>query len=156
MAATRYYYDSKKPLKPFSGTVAADNPAAFPAGDWTPARPEFQAGMWPCWDGAAWRQAPDNRGAAGWVGGAFFEMHDVGPLPEGFSLIPPETPEDAQAVRDRERGERLRELDDIDARSARALRALALDPESEYDRDKLAALEARAVEVRRELAEAES
>jgi hypothetical protein len=42
----------------------------------------------------------------------------------------------------------MRELDEIDGKSVRAVRALALDPDSQSDRDRLLELETRAAELR--------
>lgn len=57
--------------------------------------PEQKAGFAPVWDGEKWEQVEDNRGVEYWLEGDEYgtparTMSELGPLPEGASLVAPE------------------------------------------------------------------
>ena len=73
-----------------------------------------------------------------------------GPADKPFAFPTPE--EEAEAAKAAHRSELVAELGSIDARAIRPLRAIAAGSATQADRDTLAALEARAAEIREALA----
>jgi hypothetical protein len=112
--------------------------------------PTPQDGHIPHWTGSAWEQVKDHKGKEGWLDGKPHTIKEYGPLPDGWSdTPPPPTPEE---LAERRRAEILARLAEIDAASVRPLRAIAQGEGTDFDRDKLAALDAEAVELRAEFA----
>jgi hypothetical protein len=107
-------------------------------------------GKWPKWDipSQKWTQVEDHRGKRGYVNGQPVDITDFGPLPEGWSeeWVDPRTLEEI----------RLAEIDarlaEIDMESVRPLRAQSAGDATEYDTNKLAALENEAASLRTERA----
>jgi hypothetical protein len=117
----------------------------------TSTAPTIQEGFIPSWNGTAWEQVENHQGQEGYLDGRPHTIKDYGPLPAGFGEAPP-PPTAAEAARTR-RAEIMAELDRIDRASLRPLRAIAKGVATEEDTTKLAELEARAGELRAELAE---
>jgi hypothetical protein len=103
------------------------------------------------WDGADWQITPDFRGVDYWLGRDKKEtMKTLGALPDGAMLEePPMTPEE---ITEQHRSEILSRLASIDSDSARPLRAIATGNATEYDTEKLSALDEEAATLRAELA----
>jgi hypothetical protein len=127
---------------------------------------DIPAGSVPRWTGSAWeivedhRRHPDDKGAKQggtkyWLPGDTHAsparyMEELGPLPEGAL---PEAPAKTQAELDAERrAEIISRLSAIDTDSVRPLRAIADGTATDFDRQKLAALETEAATLRAELA----
>lgn len=67
------------------------------------AAPEEKEGFAPVWDGEKWKTIEDNRGQEYWLpedkyGDAARTMDDLGPLPSGAVLTPPEPTEEERAA----------------------------------------------------------
>ena len=110
----------------------------------------LQDGFWPRWNGSTWDQVENHKDETGYVDGKPHTIKEYGPRPDGWSTTPPEK---TQAEKDAER--RVAVLDRlrvIDADSVRPLRAIAQGDATQGDKDKLAALDAEAAELRAELA----
>jgi hypothetical protein len=133
----------------------------------TVAPPEdIPVGSIPRWTGVAWEIIEDHRqhmdgtgtkqgGTQYWLPGDTYTtparyMEELGPLPDGATLEPPAK---TQAELDAERrAEIISRLSAIDTESVRPLRAIADGTATDFDRQKLAAAEAEAAELRAELA----
>jgi hypothetical protein len=144
-----YCYDNANPLKPFVRTTFI-NPNAKPRQNATLIPCEVVEGYWPVWTGAGWENIEDHRGEKGYLGGAAFEVSDLGPYPEGWSATPPEPTAEEQAAALKAR--RIARLAAIDLASIRPLRAMVDETATQDDIDKLAALEAEAAAIRAKLA----
>jgi hypothetical protein len=148
MMTTRYYRDASGV---YDHMIFSDSNSFPDGGEWTELAPVLEPGKWPRWDGEGWVPEEDHRGESGYVDGQFFQVTALGPLPENFVTYPPPPPPpppDPLAELEIQRAGWLVELKEIDVKSVRAVRALALDPDSRDDRDRLAELEARASELR--------
>ena len=100
--------------------------------------------------GDVWEHIEDHRDKAGFVEGQPHTVRDLGPLPAGWSDTAPEpTPEQQTAQR---RAYIQGELAAIDMQSVRPLRAKLAGAATAEDEARLASLEARALELRAELA----
>lgn len=111
--------------------------------------PEDRPGHVARWTGDTWEYLEDHRGKSGWVGGAQMTIRDPGPLPEGWSDTPPD-PSPGEAAASRRMGI-LARLGEIDAASVRPLRTIARGEGTDDDRERLAALDSEAADLRREL-----
>lgn len=74
--------------------VAREDPCVpgtypLPANATEVAPPEAADGYVRVWDGSAWEQVEDHRGAEGWVNGIAHTVADIGPLPDGWSTETP-------------------------------------------------------------------
>lgn len=118
------------------------------------APPETQENQVAVWDDG-WQIKDDFRGTEYWLAddGHYSEprkMTEIGSLPDGAVLV---RPDKTQAEINSERAVEIKsKLTAIDLESLRPLRALANGVLTDYDIDKLASLEAEAVELRAELA----
>jgi hypothetical protein len=165
---TMYVYDLK------TGELTGSRPAQVVGGReitrsasaTTVAPPEdIPVGSIPRWTGSAWEIVDDHRqhldgkgtkqgGTQYWLPGDTHAgparyMEELGPLPDGAMLEPPaKTQADLDAER---RAEIISRLSAIDTESVRPLRAVADGTATDFDRQKLAALEAEAAELRTEL-----
>jgi hypothetical protein len=112
------------------------------------------------WTGQAWEPVEDYRGRAAYrPDGESYTVKDWGPLPEGDSLEPPPpTPEDEAKTRIGEIKAAFARIASDSERPLRALKVAELrgQPEPQADKEKLIDLEARAEELRAELAALES
>lgn len=117
--------------------------------------PDAKAGFARFYKNGKWQYIEDHRKEEGYVDGVRITIHEVGPLPEGWSTEPPApTPEQQAAMR---RQEILTALDRIDRASSRSLRAIltaqaAGTEPAQADVQVLATYEAEAVALREELA----
>lgn len=109
-----YQYDEKKIFKT---KLLLDDSDLSPSGNWNipadcteiapPAKKENYVAVW---NGAAWVETEDYRGKEYWLPGDTYgtpgrEVKEIGPLPEGATLTPPEqTLEEAKAEKHREAG----------------------------------------------------
>lgn len=95
---------------------------------------------------AAWRIVEDHRCQCGYVGDGAVTIHDLGPLPDGWTTDAP-----ASMVTATRRVEILSRLAEIDAASIRPLRSSVAGTATQDDTDRLAALDAEAADLRDEL-----
>lgn len=109
-----YQFDEKKIFKT---KLLLDDSDLSPSGNWNipadcteiapPAKKENYVAVW---NGAAWVETEDYRGKEYWLPGDTYgtpghEVKEIGPLPEGATLTPPEqTLEEAKADKHREAG----------------------------------------------------
>ncbi len=107
--------------------------------------PACREGYVPRWTGEAWEQVEDHTGAEGWLDGLPHRIAEPGPLPAGWSETPPEPEPLAR------RDEIMARLTEIDWASVRPLRAISSGDATDFDRQKLADLDAEARELRDEL-----
>lgn len=82
-------------LDPLETEQQGKNVYLLPANATFTAPPEAQEGYINVWNGKAWEQVEDNRGVEYWMpedkfGAPAREMKELGALPEGAILIPPE------------------------------------------------------------------
>lgn len=148
---TYYYYDDSGQ---FVGQEYFEKPIVPPP-DATTSAPLFPPDRWPVWTGSQWEYLENHRGAVGFVNGEYLSITALGPLPVGWSTSPPTPPPyepDPETVRLAQIADLENQLTEIDRKSIRPLRALARGSESEYDRQKLAGLEAEAAALRTQLA----
>jgi hypothetical protein len=127
---------------------------------------DIPAGKAARWTGSAWQTVEDHRqkmddkgnkigGTAYWLPGDSHHsqgryMETLGPLPPGALLEAPAlTATEIAAAR---RGEILGRLSAIDQESVRPLRAITDDTGTDFDRQRLSALDAEAATLRAELA----
>ena len=102
-------------------------------------------------DGKTYDLMEDHRGAVGWVEGEEVTIDSFGSLPSGWSAEPPMEVQQITEQTQR-RAEIMARLAAIDVDSVRPLRAIAKGDASDFDRDKLAALDSEAAGLRAELA----
>ena len=94
-----YQFDDKKIYK---GTLTLDDSDKSPSGAWNipgdcteTVPPTEKENYIPVWNGAAWVETEDYRGKEYWLPGDTYgtpgrEVKEIGPLPEGATLTPPE------------------------------------------------------------------
>jgi hypothetical protein len=169
MATTMYVYDLitgemlySRPAQVVGGKEITESASATPVAP--PA--DIPAGHTVRWTGAAWETVEDHRqktdehgtrqgGTPFWLPGDTHAsparyVEELGPLPEGAMLeVPAMTPEEVAAQRKREIMGRLSQ---IDAEKIRPTSAIAAGIATDFDRQKLAALEEEATGLRAELA----
>jgi hypothetical protein len=172
MSTTMYMYNlatgeylGSRPAQVVGGVELTESSTATPIAP--PA--DIPDGHIPRWTGVAWETVEDHRqhmddagtkqcGTPYWLPGDTHTsparyMEDLGPLPDGALLeqpaAPPPTPEEIAAAR---KAEILARLAAIDADSVRPLRAIANGEGTDFDTQKLAALDAEAAGLRDELA----
>lgn len=88
----------------------------------TTVKPDTREGHAPVWNGGAWEYVEDHRGEKGWVNRVPVEIKELGPLPDGFTVVEPEPTQEEQA--EQRRQEIFSELDRIDRASSRSIRAI--------------------------------
>ena len=110
-----YQFDAEN--KTYKGELTLDDTDKSPSGSWnipgdctTVKPPEEKENYIPVWDGEKWEETEDYRGKEYWLPGDTYdtpgrEVKEIGPLPEGAMLTPPEqTLEEAKADKHREAG----------------------------------------------------
>ncbi len=112
--------------------------------------PAERPGAVPRWTGREWEDVENHKGETGYVDGKPFTITRFGAYPDGWSQTPP--PPTQEELDARRRAEILAQLAEIDAASVRPLRAVVNGEAVQEDRDKLAALDAEAADLRAELA----
>lgn len=111
---TVYQFDKNKI---YTGIIMLDDSDKSPSGAWNvpgdctaTAPPAKKEGFACVWNGEAWQEVEDHRGTEYWLPGDVYgtparEVKEIGPLPEGATLTPPEqTLEEAKADKHREAG----------------------------------------------------
>ena len=95
-----YQFDAEN--KTYKGELILDDSDKSPSGAWNipgdcveVAPPTPQENYIPVWNGAAWVETEDYRGKEYWLPGDTYgtpgrEVKEIGPLPEGATLTPPE------------------------------------------------------------------
>ena len=145
-----YYFDSNHPLRPFTFSADATPGSLPPDNALRIEPPEHGENQWPGESKGAWVLIADYRDKQGFIDGEPHTINDFGPLPESWSDTAP--PPDPEELRQARRAEILAELAEIDRQSVRPLRAIAKGTATDEDQERLAGLEARAEELRAELA----
>lgn len=144
------YYNATHPLRPYTHSLAAMPGTVAPANALRGKRPKVKAGFWPGEQSGKWVDIEDHRGEEGYVNGEAFTVFDFGPYPQGWATTPPEPTEEEKAAQ--RRAEIIARFAHIDFDSVRPLRAIVQGEGTEADKEKLAALDAEAEELRTELA----
>lgn len=99
----QFLYEEKAEIDPLE-TKNQDRVIYLMPPNATVVKPEINLGYMPVWNGKAWQQIEDHRGAKYWLpedkyGTPAREMVTLGPLPEGATTTPPEmTEEEKQAL----------------------------------------------------------
>ncbi len=85
-----YYFDR---YGVYIGSAAA-SAGTVPPKNATRTPPVLEQGTWPVFDrtSQSWHSLPDFRGRTGWVGGQAVTIASLGPLPDGWSDVPPTSP----------------------------------------------------------------
>ncbi|MCL1888877.1 MAG: hypothetical protein FWF99_00030 [Desulfovibrionaceae bacterium] len=152
-----HYFDTLHPLRPYTHSLEANPNSLPPENALRGNAPEIIPGFWPCEKNGKWVQVEDHRkddgqeraDRQGYMNGEPYTIKDIGPLPEGWSEDPPPpTPEDQAAQRKVEIMDRMFALD---MESIRPLRAVADGIATDFDREKLDAIEAEVAALRAEL-----
>jgi len=107
------------------------------------------------WNGHAWERVENYKGREGYLNGQPHKITEYGPLPEGFRDTPPEPTKAELAEKRRQAIQteffKIREQTERPQRALEVARLLGR-PLPEEDKTRLIALEARAEELRAELA----
>lgn len=121
-------------LDPLETEQQGENIYLLPANATFTAPTEPQDGYVNVWNGTAWEQVEDNRGVEYWLpedtyGAPAREMKELGALPEGATLTPPEqTLQEAKADKHREAGA-------LFAKKRDAIRQIAISDGNTYGFD---------------------
>mgnify|MGYP001461091190 FL=1 len=121
-------------LDPLETEQQGENIYLLPANATFTAPTESQDGYVNVWNGTAWEQVEDNRGVEYWLpedtyGAPAREMKELGALPEGATLTPPEqTLQEAKADKHREAGA-------LFAKKRDAIRQIAISDGNTYGFD---------------------
>ncbi len=85
-----YYFDR---FGVYIGSAAASE-GTVPPKNATRTPPALEHGHWPIFDltTQCWHSLPDFRGRTGWVNGKAITIISLGPLPDGWSDVPPASP----------------------------------------------------------------
>jgi hypothetical protein len=133
-----------------SGMVHIQSIGAIPDGFTFNVPPKPKNGHVIRWGNDDWECVEDHRGKTGYVNGEQTTITELGPLPDGWDTNPPPEPDpDPVEVR---RTEIISALNKIDRDAIRPLRAIAAGHGTDEDTEKLQQLDARAEELRAELA----
>ena len=132
---TKEYIGTEKALlDPLETEQQGENIYLLPANATFTAPTEPQDGYVNVWNGTAWEQVEDNRGVEYWLpedtyGAPAREMKELGALPEGATLTPPEqTLQEAKADKHREAGA-------LFAKKRDAIRQIAISDGNTYGFD---------------------
>ena len=114
---TKKVYQFDQENRTYKGELILDDSDKSPSGAWNVpgdcvevAPPTEKENYIPVWNGAAWVETEDYRKKEYWLPGDTYgtpgrEVKEIGPLPEGATLTPPEqTLEEAKADKHREAG----------------------------------------------------
>lgn len=129
-----YIGTEKALLDPLETEQQGENIYLLPANATFTAPTEPQDGYVNVWNGTAWEQVEDNRGVEYWLpedtyGAPAREMKELGALPEGATLTPPEqTLQEAKADKHREAGA-------LFAKKRDAIRQIAISDGNTYGFD---------------------
>ena len=117
---TKKVYQFDVENKTYKGELILDDSDKSPSGAWNipgdcteTVPPTEKENYIPVWNGAAWVETEDYRKQEYWLPGDTYgtpgrEVKEIGPLPEGAMLTPPEqTLEEAKADKHREAGAML-------------------------------------------------
>ena len=144
---TNYYFDDSDVFRPFTVAIPANKGSNHPLNALR-IKPGSKSGYWPCEKSGKWTFIEDHRGERGYVDGKEFEIKTVGPYPNGWSK---EEPPKSQEEQDRERLWAIDgELISLDNDSVRPLREINAGVEVDYNKAKLARIDAQIAELREE------
>lgn len=149
-----HYFDTAHPLRPYTHSMPANPGTVPPANALRGDKPTAKDGFWPCAQEGGWVNMEDHRGRQGWVDGEPVSITVLGPLPGRWREESPEKTDTEKAVERKAKIESA--LSDIDQQSIRPLRASIDGTATDTDLQKIKELEARARELRQELANAAS